>query len=591
MITNLSKFIYKLPDDLLCYIIDFCDTPMILDVNDKKYENFLLNKYIKIKYSKFFDKMSINKRVPIDITNYLTRLCPTKINFVHDFCKKIKKKVLRNECYDIFIYFIKKDIQKGNNIKQISGDNITKLMNYFVKKNDIYNVLFSIQVLNYFNYEKVLIEACKLQKYDLLLHILDNYKSKITNYNNLINNLVIETCYNNDLHFCKRFMNNYFLGSKTDINIILYNITNNINGLNIINAYNILIYAIDELNLCNYSYMFDRLYRIYRRENKILLHKFILDNLTKINTSSLNYIIIEYKKNFLNFHDYENEHLFIYKDFNESEYKILKILLDYYKNNNFLNKLIEPDEVHDSCYMNLFQSFFISLHEDKQCKSMDDIDILNLFIKKIEQFESLYIYSSESCIRNNIKQLFVDIKLDEYYYTVNIDKIKRIRLLLIDFLYIKYKNYFDSSMLFIIDMIYHKQYYIIARMIKNGYNTHNNFYQYILSQPKSEEIIINIYKEGIDYKKTGQDIMFCKYYASKDSFNKIKYLSDNGFTVNEDIMNVALYNTSYYVVNYLYFEKNIKINDDGVSIIYHHLESNNNVQINFANHISKLCFV
>lgn len=597
------KFIYKLPEELWCNILDFCDVVNIFDINDDKSKNNVLYKYIKFRYSNIFDKVYLKKNIPLKIANYVVKNYPSKMNIINIFYKKIKNNIVKNEYYDLFIYYIKSLIDSGidvKKIKYIGNNNENKLMKYFIKKDDSSDLLFSIKILKYFNYNDVIIESCKLQNYNLLVYFLDNYKDDINDYNKFMNKIILDICDSDNVVFFDFFVKTYFLPSSNTFNLdsILCVSHKVVHKLILCCSYNILIYVIDELGFSTYPKICYKIYDMIDHFNCDikyinLLHKILENNSEKVDDDVIENLIDKFAKLVFGCeYEFNEKHNFIFGDIkkNNAKYNLLKYLINHSKNNNRC--------INDTYYNNLFKYFILatalcySMNKNRDInKVIDKNYILEVFIGKIIEIDNINISITNNSIKN-IKNLFINNENNKFCMYENYDNdIKEVRLVLLDFLYFKYKNYFDESNFFVIDMINNKQYYIIKRLVKNGYILNGDTYKYILSQTNADEIIVNLYKEDIDFTKNGLDIVFCKYFATINNSSKIKNLCEIGFNVSEDIMNIALYNMSYNVVTYLYFDKNIKINDKGIDILYYHLESNNIAQINFAKYIEKNFFI
>lgn len=590
---DLKKFINALPIDLIEHILNFIDVIKVLDVSHNKNNNTLLNKYIDIKYSIFFDKIHLKHNIPLDIANYIVDIYPKKLKIINEIYKKhVKKDIIKNGYYDLFIYLLNDylneyGINEFNRISYITFDTKTDLIKYFIIKNNFDKIDF---IIKYYKYKPVqVIGNISNNNFKIIDKICNTYNISTEEIEQIfsLNFFKID---NKKLfiYLVENYIKNDF--SKLDYEKIIEHIIYN-------NNFDIILYLINSNKFTDYNYICNTIFKTFYSHSIILL-TFLEKYHDKVDKNILYKIFICIKnkiidKKYCPSYKYKTSIVLItsFIDTKETIYKIFKFLYNNYSNNDEFN-------IKDNYYYNnLFRYFFHSLiyyyEINNNVSLMDKNKILEIFIQKIKDLEELNIFLSNDNFRY-IKDLFIDdIAKDEYIsvYKNEYEKIfYEVRLLMIDYLYFKYTEYFTDSNIFLIDMIYYKKYYIIAKLVKNGINLNNEFYKYILSQKNSEEIIVNLYNEGINFIDIGQDIIFCKYFASKNNYNKLKYLCMNGFNINEDVMNVAIYNLSYDIVNYLFFEKNIKINNTGTEILNIYSESNISTQSLFSNQIFKLCF-
>ena len=508
---KLGKKIYYLPNDISFEIFSYLEESFLFDVlniNDNKKKNLLLNKYLYRLYKNKFQNLFFTNLTEMKMIDYLIQVFNNYITVNNCITnEKTRISILKNNCNILYQYLIKKQIDyyKYN----INGEFI-----------NIENIFFP--------------------------------KKIIVKYEN--------ECIEN-------------------------------------NNYEILMFLLDELKLHDYDFIAEKVIHY----NYLILYEFIDKNINNISKITINKILSEKHELF--------KKLLILKKF-----QLIKFLFSHIINinNGSINQYID-----ESYYKIIFEEFGITKYSSgcynykdyfrigkivNSEKKLDSEQTINDFIEIINFLEEHKIYLSFNNFKMYLQYLYINKKnditpqmcwydwWDDYsnddYTIVPSPEIKIIKLKLVEYLYNKYNSYFKlkKSDYYFIDLIDNKKYENIKHLFSLGYYFNDKTYEYILDNDFYVDIMNNLIKENIIKK----DILFCKYYASKNNLNRLRILHSYKFIIDETIMNVAIYNLSINVIQYLYFELKIEISNKDYEILEYYSNSNNNYYVNKSNYILKM---
>ena len=506
---KLAKKIYYLYNDIFFEIFSYLEESFlfdILNINNNKKNNLLLNKYLYILYENKFLNLFFTNLTEMKIVNYIVEVFYSYITVNHTITnEKTRIFILKNNCNALYKYLIKKQI-------------------------------------DYFKY---------------------NINCEFINIENIFFPKKIVTKYENEC------------------------IENN--------NYELLMFLLDELKLDDYNFIAEKVIKY----DYLVLYEFIDKNINKISQVIINKILHEQNELF--------KKLLIYKKF-----ELIIFLFNHiiYINNSSISKYID-----ETYYKITFEEFGIKKYSSR-CynykdyfrvgkivdaeKKLDREQTINDFIEIIDFLEKQKIYLSFNNFKMYLQYLYIDKKndiipkmswydfWDDYsdndYNIVPSPEIKIIKLKLVEYLYKKYNHYFKlkKSDYYFIDLIDNKKYENIKHLFSLDYYFNDKTYEYILNHDFYVDIMNNLIKENVIKK----DILFCKYYASKNNVNRLKILHSYKFIIDETVMNVAILNLSINIIQYLYFELKIGISNKDYEILEYY--SNSNYYVNKSNYILKM---
>jgi hypothetical protein len=481
------------------FCLDFNKIFDNFDINNAKKKNYMLNRYLYVKYNKIFNNFNYygeNSVIKMKIINYLLNFSIENL-YINNSKNELNQELLmiKNNFNNLFRYIIEKKInycinnlilndEKINYKSFFDKDSILKFTKYSIEYNNYYILEYIIDIFKLNNYNciiKDIFEKNTKEGYIFLYKKIHNISS------NIIDDLLTNNYYNNN------YFNKLLITKKFDAIVFLKSYYKNSDYMD--------------------TYLNDNLYKVLFEENQRLFS---------------NHYKIKYQRNY----------------------------------NTECDNIIDKNKLYD--------------------KNI----ILNNFIETLSFLEHIDIKLSFSNFRSYFKFLYIihkDIKsyINSSYLYIPYPQTKEIKYEIIKYIYNKYKNYFKNPYFYFIDLLEENNYVMIKCFYDMNYKFDEKTYKYILEHKDSIKIILNL----LNYNIIIKDTLFCKYYAAKNNIDNIKFLYNKNFLIDNTIMDIAIYNLSNNVIDFLYNELKIKISEDNINLLQNYFHSDNIYKSNLSKYI------